>query len=101
MADADEPYRSLYRTLLDRALTPTPPPAGRGTLRDLAAAAAYAPTLIPRTFVGFSSTDRWRFTQMQGWKAHEDINIDFADCQLDTAIRSDDPDYIKSVCREH
>ena len=38
---------------------------------------------------------------MQGWKAHEDIDVDFADCQLDRAVDSDNEQYIKSVCRKH
>jgi hypothetical protein len=36
---------------------------------------------------------------MCAWKAHEHIDFDFADFQLDEAINSENPSYIKSVCR--
>jgi hypothetical protein len=35
---------------------------------------------------------------MCAWKAHEHIDFDFADFQLDEAINSRTPYYIKSVC---
>src|SRR5450432_3840230 len=54
---------------------------------------------LPRTFVGFSSTDIDRYRLMQAWKAHEHIDFDFCDCQLQAEIRSDDETYIKNKCR--
>lgn len=54
---------------------------------------------LPRTFVSFSSTDKNRYDLMCAWKAHEHINFNFADFQLDQAINSTNPHYIKSVCR--
>jgi hypothetical protein len=54
---------------------------------------------LPRTFVGFSSTDANYYRMMLAWKANEHIDFDFCDCQLDKAIRSEDEAYIKSVCR--
>ena len=36
---------------------------------------------------------------MCAWKAHEHIDFDFADFQLDEASNSENPSYIKSVCR--
>lgn len=36
---------------------------------------------------------------MCAWKAHEHIDFDFADFQLDLAINSEDETYIKRVCR--
>lgn len=53
---------------------------------------------LPRTFVSFSSADKGRYDLMCAWKAHEHINVDFADFQLDEAINSQRPNYIKSVC---
>ena len=56
------------------------------------------PPSLPRTFVSFSSTDKGRYDLMCAWKAHEHINFNFADFQLDEAINSQRPSYIKSVC---
>lgn len=53
---------------------------------------------LPRTFVSFSSADKSRYDLMCAWKAHEHINFNFADFQLDEAINSQTPYYIKSVC---
>jgi hypothetical protein len=55
---------------------------------------------LPRTFVGFSSTDISYYRLMCAWKAHENIDFDFCDCQLQTAINSDNETYIKSRCRD-
>jgi len=54
---------------------------------------------LPRTFVGFSSRDISRYHLMCAWKAHEHIDFNFADFQLDAAINSADESYIKRVCR--
>jgi MTH538 TIR-like domain (DUF1863) len=53
---------------------------------------------LSRTFVSFSSTDKSRYELMCAWKAHEHIAFNFADFQLDEAINSRTPSYIKSVC---
>lgn len=53
---------------------------------------------LPRTFVSFSSADKGRYDLMCAWKAHEHIEFNFADFQLDEAINSQRPSYIKSVC---
>jgi hypothetical protein len=55
-------------------------------------------TSLPRTFVSFSSSDKSRYDLMCAWKAHEHIDFNFADFQLDEAINSKNPYYIKSVC---
>lgn len=55
---------------------------------------------LPRTFVGFSSTDIRSYRLMQAWKANEHIDFDFADCQLSSEINSEDENYIKRKCRE-
>lgn len=55
---------------------------------------------LPRTFVGFSSTDINYYWMMLAWKKNENIDFDFADCQLHDEIRSDDENYIKSKCRK-
>lgn len=55
---------------------------------------------LPRTFVGFSSTDVNRYRLMLAWKEHEHIDFDFADCQLQSELRSEDEAYIKRKCRE-
>jgi hypothetical protein len=36
---------------------------------------------------------------MLAWKAHEHIDFDFCDCQLQNEIRSEDETYIKNKCR--
>ena len=53
----------------------------------------------PRAFVGFSSTDIDYYRLVLAWKAHENIEFDFTDCQLQSEIRSEDEGYIKSRCR--
>lgn len=55
---------------------------------------------LPRTFVGFSSTDIHYFRLMQAWKANEHIDFNFTDCQLSSEINSENEIYIKSKCRE-
>lgn len=42
---------------------------------------------LPRTFVGFSSTDIDDYRLMLAWKANQ--RIDFANCQLSTEVHSD------------
>jgi hypothetical protein len=54
---------------------------------------------LPRTFVGFSSTDLHCYRLMQAWKAHEHIDFDFIDCQLAAEVDSENEAYIKSKCR--
>ena len=55
---------------------------------------------LPRTFVGFSSTDIQYYRLMLAWKENENIDFDFSNCQLQTELNSDDEDYIKRKCRE-
>lgn len=55
---------------------------------------------LPRTFVGFSSTDIHNYRLMLAWKANKNIEFNFADCQLNGAINSEDETYIKRKCRE-
>lgn len=55
---------------------------------------------LPRTFVGFSSTDIHCYRLMQAWKEHEHIDFNFTDCQLGSELNSDDETYIKRKCRE-
>lgn len=54
---------------------------------------------LPRTFVGFSGTDLSYYRLMLAWKAHEHIDFDFSDCQLQNELNSEDERYIKSKCR--
>jgi hypothetical protein len=54
---------------------------------------------LPRTFVGFSSSDISYYHLMCAWKAHDHIDFDFADFQIDEAINSTNEYYIKQVCR--
>lgn len=56
--------------------------------------------VLPRTFVGFSSTDLKYYRLMQAWKAHEHIEFDFVDCQLQNELNSEDEAYIKRKCRD-
>lgn len=55
---------------------------------------------LPRTFVGFSSTDIDYFRMMLAWKAHEHIDFNFTNVQLPSALNSSNEDYIKRRCRE-
>lgn len=55
---------------------------------------------LPRTFVGFSSTDIRHYRLMQAWKQNERIDFNFADCQLPDAVGSDDEAYVKRRLRE-
>ena len=55
---------------------------------------------LPRTFVGFSSTDIHYYRLMLAWKAHEHIDFNFTDCQLSISINSENEAYIKGKCRE-
>jgi len=55
---------------------------------------------LPRTFVGFSSTDIHNYRLMLAWKANKKIDFNFADCQLNSAINSENESYIKNKCRE-
>src|SRR5215510_12425812 len=54
---------------------------------------------LPRTFVGFSSTDITSYRLMTAWKAHEHIDFDFCNCQLQNELNSEDEAYIKRHCR--
>ena len=55
---------------------------------------------LPRTFVGFSSTDIHYYHLMQAWKQNERIDFNFTDCQLSSELNSEDEVYIKRKCRE-
>ncbi|WP_207285698.1 TIR domain-containing protein [Pseudomonas sp. FW300-N2A2] len=55
---------------------------------------------LPRTFIGFSSTDINYYRLMLAWKEHEHINFNFTNCQLSQEINSWDEAYIKRKCRE-
>ena len=54
---------------------------------------------LPRTFVGFSSTDIHRYRLMQAWKQNQHIDFNFTDCQLSSEINSENEQYIKRKCR--
>jgi len=55
---------------------------------------------LPRTFVGFSSTDIKSYWLMRAWKENKHIDFNFADCQLNDEIDSENEQYIKRKCRE-
>lgn len=55
---------------------------------------------LPRTFVGFSSTDIHYYRLMLAWKKNEHIDFNFADCQLGQEINSENEAYIKRKSRE-
>ncbi|MHB8278994.1 MAG: TIR domain-containing protein [Candidatus Humimicrobiaceae bacterium] len=55
---------------------------------------------LPRTFVGFSSTDICCYWLMQAWKNNENIDFNFTDCQLPDDINSEDENYVKYKCKE-
>ena len=54
---------------------------------------------LPRTFIGFSSTDINYYWLMLAWKEHEHIDFNFTDCQLNSELNSEDEEYIKRKCR--
>ncbi len=55
---------------------------------------------LPRTFVGFSSTDIHYYRLMQAWKENENIDFNFTDCQLANELNSENEAYIKRKCSE-
>ena len=55
---------------------------------------------LPRTFVGFSSTDIRSYWLMCAWKNNSKIDFNFVDCQLAQEINSENEAYIKRKCRE-
>ena len=55
---------------------------------------------LPRTFVGFSSTDIKSYWLMRAWKENKHVDFNFADCQLSDGIDSENEQYIKRKCRE-
>jgi hypothetical protein len=55
---------------------------------------------LPRTFVGFSSSDIHYYRLMLAWKEHEHIDFNFTNCQLGQEINSENEVYIKQKCRE-
>ena len=55
---------------------------------------------LPRTFVGFSSTDIRSYWLMCAWKNNSKIDFNFIDCQLVQEINSENEAYIKKKCRE-
>jgi hypothetical protein len=54
---------------------------------------------LPRTFVGFSSSDVGSYQLMRGWKAQVHIDFDFCDCGLEREIKANDETHIKECCR--
>lgn len=55
---------------------------------------------LPRTFVGFSSTDILYYWLMKAWKENKNIDFNFTNCQLHDDINSDNENYVKRKCRE-
>jgi hypothetical protein len=55
---------------------------------------------LPRTFVGFSSTDIHCYRLMLAWKASDHIDFNFTNCQLGSEVNSENEAYIKNKCRE-
>jgi hypothetical protein len=55
---------------------------------------------LPRTFVGFSSTDIHCYHLMLAWKCNNHIDFNFTDCQLPQAVNSDDESYVKRCIRQ-
>lgn len=55
---------------------------------------------LSRTFVGFSRSDIRYYRLMCAWKRNDNIDFNFADCQLNYSIDSEDENYIKRKCRE-
>ncbi len=55
---------------------------------------------LPRAFVGFSSADIHYYRLMLAWKASKNIDFNFADCQLNGQVNSENEKYIKNKCKE-
>ena len=51
---------------------------------------------LPRTFVGFSSTDIRYYRLMLAWKENENIDFNFTNCQLHKEINSENEAYIQT-----
>ena len=66
-------------------------PIACGRLPDRVLAFSAEMSDLARTFVSFSSADKGRYDLMCAWKAHEHIDFNFADFQLDEAVKSQDP----------
>src|SRR3954465_9186802 len=54
---------------------------------------------LPRTFVGYSSTDIGSYQRMMHWKETEGIDFDFCDCQLHLEAKRNDEHHVKEMCR--
>jgi len=55
---------------------------------------------LPRTLVGFSSSDLHSYKAMQAWKTDHNIDFDFTDCKLNYAINANNEAYVKRKVRE-
>ena len=55
---------------------------------------------LSNAFVGFSSTDIDDYRLIQAWRANNNIDLDFNDCQLNDALASENEEFIKTKCRE-
>ena len=55
---------------------------------------------LQRAFVGFSSIDIRYYYLMLAWKENSHIDFNFANCQLQDEISSEDEAYIKRLCRQ-
>ena len=55
---------------------------------------------LPRTLVGFSSTDLHSYKAMQAWKTNHNIDFNFTDCKLNYAINANNEAYVKRKVRE-
>ena len=55
---------------------------------------------LPRTFIGFSSTDIKDYWLMRAWKENDNIDFNFTDLQLREELNSEDETYIKRRCRD-
>jgi hypothetical protein len=66
--------------------------------KDLGLRYTFCIMSLPRTFISFSSSDSKYYRTMMMWNANENIDVEFADFQLDEAINSQNPSYIKTVC---
>ena len=67
--------------------------------RQADAILARAFRILDPVFVGFSSKDIRSYHLMCAWKAHEHIEFNFADFQLNDAIDSENESYIKTKLR--
>jgi hypothetical protein len=56
--------------------------------------------MLPKTFVGFSTTDSEFYRQMLAWRGNEGIDFYFSDCRLNAENDREDEEQTKAKVRQ-